>query len=225
MNNTFNIAAFILLVIINLTLTNCKSNSINSPQEGGAIEGKVSNSFTDQGLANAFIELEGGYFQLPDTTTDENGSYNFHNVSQGIYTIITTKYGYEVGKDTFTVYPGNTTKANIALDPGELIGIWSATDIYIPQLNQNYLLSELGLEIEITFDENGEYRGITADSLSSNVNEGNWYTSDGDLIILDPEIGEHKGQYIMEENGLKLKDWDVDYQGVVISVDINFIKQ
>ena len=83
----------------------------------------------------------------------------------------------------------------------------------------------MGQELEITFSETGEYRGVTSDSLSTVINEGNWLTFNGVLIIIDSEFGERQGDYTIEENILILNNWMVDYQGVMIAVDVTFVKK
>lgn len=225
MTKRINIHTLIILVIIIFILTNCASDKINSPQENGTIEGKVSDSISENGIENIMIELERDSYPYADTTTDKSGFYNFQDVTPGIYTLITIKYGYDSSKDTVTVYTGNITIADLEVSLGDLVGTWNATNLYIPQLDQNFIISELGIEMEINFSENGEYHGITSDSLSSSVNAGNWYTSNGFLIILDSEIGERQGKYTREENILTLNNWKVDYQGVSVSLDITLIKK
>lgn len=225
MTKRINIHTLIILVIIIFILTNCASDKINSPQENGTIEGKVSDSISENGIENIMIELERDNYPYADTTTDKSGFYNFQDVTPGIYTLITIKYGYDSSKDTVTVYTGNITIADLEVSLGDLVGTWNATNLYIPQLDQNFIISELGIEMEINFSENGEYHGITSDSLSSSVNAGNWYTSNGFLIILDSEIGERQGKYTREENILTLNNWKVDYQGVSVSLDITLIKK
>lgn len=225
MTKRINIHTLIILVIIIFILTNCASDKINSPQENGTIEGKVSDSISENGIENIMIELERDNYPYADTTTDKSGFYNFQDVTPGIYTLITIKYGYDSSKDTVTVYTGNITIADLEVSLGDLVGTWNATNLYIPQLDQNFIISELGIEMEINFSENGEYHGITSDSLSSSVNAGNWYTANGFLIILDSEIGERQGKYTREENILTLNNWKVDYQGVSVSLDITLIKK
>lgn len=225
MNKSFTITISIFYVIIVLLFINCTSDKINSPQEGGVIEGKVSSSLSNEGLTSVLVELKGGLYTYPDTTTDENGYFSFKDVVQGKYILQTIKYGYESGQDTITVYSGNLTTANLVLSPGEPIGTWIATNVYIPQLNQNFVISDMGQELEITFSETGEYRGVTSDSLSTVINEGNWLTFNGVLIIIDSEFGERQGDYTIEENILILNNWMVDYQGVMIAVDVTFVKK
>jgi iron complex outermembrane receptor protein len=82
------------------------------PREGGSITGRVSDSKTGQGIANATLLLEG---LARGATTNDSGVYRITNVAPGSYTLAARFLGYVESRTAVTVVAGQPVIVDIAL--------------------------------------------------------------------------------------------------------------
>jgi outer membrane receptor protein involved in Fe transport len=82
------------------------------PRKGGTITGRVSDSKTEQGIANATLLLEG---VARGATTNDSGAYRISDVPPGSYTLAARFLGYTESRVAVTVVAEQQVTVNVAL--------------------------------------------------------------------------------------------------------------
>jgi len=78
---------------------------------GGAIVGKVNDTFHGGGVDGAKVSLTSDGLELT-TTTDKSGNFTFSGLAPGFYTIVLTKDGFYDNRVEAKVEEGKETKVD-----------------------------------------------------------------------------------------------------------------
>lgn len=95
-------------------LTQKKSSTTPAPATTSTlstISGKVLDSVSNSGIAEAYITLNNGQ----STVTDSSGNYSFSNLSPATYTLTITKTAYNSTTTSVTTTEGGTSRTDIVL--------------------------------------------------------------------------------------------------------------
>lgn len=116
-----------IIIDINAAVAHCEMQSnqdvfdkiitclLGSPQQFGAISGRVKDFATGSGVEGATVNLKQAGVTVSTTVTDYDGFYVFSNLVTGVYSLVVTKSGYpELSKTGLVVYANQNTTYDVS---------------------------------------------------------------------------------------------------------------
>lgn len=166
--------------------------SVDNSPELSRVEGRVLNTSTSEGVSGATVTLVGSEDTTNETTTADDGTYTFENVSFGEYTISVDATGY-ANSDNREISVNSTEKQvdDIKLNPAAALSFQFIASNNNESLNGGDIRlidQQTGNEIDNVTNGNGWYNNTDVDpgSYTLELVNRNGYEDTSVNIDLDP---------------------------------------